>query len=420
MVRRTGFYLFAIVVCASATLSGQQPNRKPEPYVASLLPAQQAWLITLSSPPAAGGAMDANHVYVPLQEVVTLVEGERIVKPNSASIAALVRQTGAVKWTADIGSSVPPVVAGDRVFVAAPSELHALATATGQRLWSASLGGPVRGPMLVRGNILLALTEPNQLIALNLDTREVAWRVPVGEGRVLMNADERAAYVVTPDSRVICVRLADGTVAWQRTLAGTLSEPALGKDRVLIGSDTSSLWSLDVKSGDEKWKWIRKIFGGDVIGADVDDDVIYVASLDNVIRALNRGGSQIEKQDIKTRPVLAPRAFFGTVVVIGLSPTVSTFLQPKLTPVATWSPPPPTDARLEGPPLIDEHLTPFGVAMVVILKDGRVVGVRPTAMTFPEPAAAPLKVLPGRPMPRERLPGEPEPLPPVTTTPSAK
>jgi len=200
----------------------------------------------------------------------------------------------------------------------------------------------------------------------------------------------------------LSVRLTDGSVAWERTLAGTLSEPALGKDRVLIGSDTSWLWALDPKSGDEKWTWPRRIFGGDVIGAAVDGDVVYVASLDNVIRALNRGnGSQLDKQDIKTRPIFPPRAFFGTVVVIGLSPTVSTFLGPKLTPVATWAPPPPTDAELQGPPLIDEHLKPFGVAMVVILKDGRVIGVRPSAMMFPEPAGVPLNFVPGRPVPRE-------------------
>jgi outer membrane protein assembly factor BamB len=228
-----------------------------------------------------------------------------------------------------------------------------------------------------------------------------------------MSADDRAVYMSTADSRVLCVRLADGSVAWQRTLAGKLSEPALGKDRVLIGSDTSWLWALDPESGDEKWKWTGRIFGGDVIGAAVDGDVIYVASLDNVIRALDRGnGAQISKQDIKTRPVLPPRAFFGTVVVIGLSPVVSTFLQPKLMPVAGWAIPPPADAQLEGPPLIDEHLKPFGVAMVVVLKDGRVFGIRPTAMTFAEPSAAPLKFIPGRPIPRDRLPGEPEPPPP--------
>src|SRR5688572_10382610 len=55
-----------LIALATTALSGQQPNRKPEPYVAPLLPAEQAWLVTLPAPPSAGGAMDAHHVYIPL------------------------------------------------------------------------------------------------------------------------------------------------------------------------------------------------------------------------------------------------------------------------------------------------------------------------------------------------------------------
>jgi hypothetical protein len=77
--------------------------------------------------------------------------------------------------------------------------------------------------------------------------------------------------------------------------------------------------------------------------------------------------------------------------------------------VSTWTAPPP-DARLQGEPLIDRYLDPFQVAIVVIMRDGRITGLRPTGMMFAEPAAAAMTVLPGRPLPRERLPGEPEPV----------
>jgi hypothetical protein len=63
-------------------------------------------------------------------------------------------------------------------------------------------------------------------------------------------------------------------------------------------------------------------------------------------------------------------------------------------------------------------LKPFSVAMVVIMRDGRVVGLRPTAMMFAEPPAGKLTALPGRPLPRERLPGEAVAgTPPVPVTP---
>jgi outer membrane protein assembly factor BamB len=307
---------------------------------------------------------------------------------------------------------VAPVVALGVVFIAGDGRIHALDALTGVEAWTVAIEGRVRAPMVVAGTSLLALTEPDRLIAVRLDTREVAWTLPVGGGRMLMAADDRALYVTTPDSRVLCVLLADGTVAWQRTLAGTLSAPAVGRDLVLVGSTTNWLWALEADTGDEEWRWEGKIFGGDVIGADVEGNTVYVASLDNVVRALNRrNGNQLWKQVLKTRPVLPPRAFFGMVAVVGLGPAVSTFLAESGEAVSSWMPPTLADAELQGPPLIDEHLRPFGVAMVAITRDGRIAGVRPTAMTFPEPVAGRLVTLPGRPLPRERLPGDPEPAP---------
>jgi outer membrane protein assembly factor BamB len=418
VVRRALLALFIVVVIGCAGVSGQQPNRKPEPYVAPLLPADVAWLIALPSPPAAGGAMDDDHVYVPLQPVSTTVDGARVVTPDSAAVVALVRGTGQTRWTVPIESSIPPVVDQGRVIVAAATDLLALDADSGKPLWSMPLGGRVRGPMLVRGNLVVALLDPDELIAVRLDTREVAWRAMAGAKATLMNADDRGVYVTTADSRIVGVRLGDGSVAWQRQLEGTLGQPAVGRDRVLVGSDRDSLWALDPESGDGEWTWRRGVFGGDVLGAVVDGDVAYVVSLDNIVRALNRSdGSQLWKRALTTRPIHPPRAFFGTVVVVGLAPPVSTFLAKTGAAVSTWVAPPPADAELQGPPLIDEHLKPFGVAMVVILRDGRVLGMRPTAMTFPEsPIIPPLKTIPGRVLPPERFPGAAAPEPPPAST----
>ncbi len=417
MVRRRAIALCGLLLIAAvAPLSGQQPKGRPEPYVAALLPGEFAWNVTLPALPAAGGAMDDDHVYVPLQDVVTLVDGERIAKPGSAAVVALARQTGVERWSAPVPSTIAPVVERGRVFVAAGDVVQALDAATGTLVLTAPLGSAVRAPMVVRGDLLLALTEPDRLTALNLDTREVAWTAVVGPGPVLMDVDLRAAYLTAPGSRVLCVRLSDGSIAWERTLAGTLGAPAAGRERVLVGSTTDSLWALDKDSGDEEWMWPRRVFGGDVIGAALDEDRAYVVSLDNIVRALNGGnGNQLWKTELPTRPTLPPRVFFGTVVVTGIAPAISTYLARDGMPVATWVPPPPSDAEPQGPPLIDEHLDPFGVAMVVILRDGRVIGVRPVAMTFPEPAGGPLRFMPGRSLPGDRLPGEPAPVAPAET-----
>jgi hypothetical protein len=106
---------------------------------------------------------------------------------------------------------------------------------------------------------------------------------------------------------------------------------------------------------------------------------------------------------------MPPRAFFGTVVVIGLDPTVSTFLAKTGEASGTWSAP--ENAELEGAPLIDQHLQAFSVAMVVVLRDGRVIATRPRRMKLEEPSAARLTTLPGRPLPIEVRPGSAPPPP---------
>src|SRR5690606_28988506 len=112
-----------LLACASS-VSGQQPKGRPEPYVAPLLPAEQAWIVTLPALPAAGGAMDDDNVYVPLQDVVTLVDGERIVKTGSAVVVALSRQSGAERWSVPLTTTIAPAVDRGRVFVAAAAAIE--------------------------------------------------------------------------------------------------------------------------------------------------------------------------------------------------------------------------------------------------------------------------------------------------------
>ena len=419
--------LIAIFVALSVALvSGQQPNRKPakpEPYVAPLLPVAEVWSTTLAAPPAAGGALDDHHAYVPLEDVSTIDEGEAVRLPGTASIAAVDRATGAVRWYNHIESVWPPVVGGGSLFVATTREVHAVNAMTGIRQWSVPLAGELRAPMLLRGNLLLMLTAPDVLIAIRTDTREVAWRLPLGDtGAVLMDADQRAIYMTTERGHVMRVNLADGSRRWDRALddKARLTAPAIGPDRLFVGSSTRAFWALDLEKGNEKWRWPpNRFFGGEIAGAAVAGETVYVTSLDNQLRALDDdNGNQRWKAPAGTRPIGPPRAFFGTVVVTGLEPTLTTFDAKTQALVSTWSAP--VGAQLQGDPLIDQNLKPFQVAIVVIMRDGRITGLRPTAMMFAELPAAPLTTLPGRALTRERLPGEPEPAAPAPLAPASR
>jgi hypothetical protein len=88
-------------------------------------------------------------------------------------------------------------------------------------------------------------------------------------------------------------------------------------------------------------------------------------------------------------------------VVSGSGPALSTFHADTGAAISTWSAP--AGTLLQGPPLIDDP-APFRVAIVVVFRDGQVVGLRPVEMLFKEPALTPLGALPGRALSREDAP----------------
>jgi len=85
-------------------------------------------------------------------------------------------------------------------------------------------------------------------------------------------------------------------------------QPSFTRDRVFVGSNTNLLFALDNANGRLAWRWKT---GGDVIGTSGDaKGGAYYASLDNVLRAVNRGnGNQRWIKEIPTRPLLPPQTF---------------------------------------------------------------------------------------------------------------
>ena len=346
--------------------------------------------------------MDDVTVYVPLEPLSRIADdGEEISRP--AALIAVVRETGVTRWTYQVATRLSPLQTNGLILVAADKELQAVDRTTGERLWSFALDRPVRAPMLARGTLVLALLEGDELLAFDVVKRQVAWRRSIGEsGPVSMTADDRAAYLVTAGSRAMRVMLANGELPWERPLLGELSEPMVDRGRLFVGSNhqLGSLWSLDVETGREIWKWIRGVFGGQIVGSVAMGNTIYVLSKDIMLRGLDRGnGHQRWQKAANTRVSIPPLAFEGVIAIPGEKPTLSTFRADTGAAISTWSGP--ENALLQGPPLIDEP-KPLRVSIVTLFRDGRMIGLRPTAMLFKEPELKPFSVLPGRALERER------------------
>jgi outer membrane protein assembly factor BamB len=397
VVRRVRSLSIALlIVFVASAVSGQQPKRTREPYIAPLLPAEEAWKITLSAQPAAGGVMDAAAVYVPLEEGAPADDNSA---SSPAAVVALDRQTGATLWTSSVSTRLTPVLTGSVVIVATQAGLEALDAHTGRSQWTLPLDRPPRTRMIAQGAMLVTQIDGGELIAIHLERRQVEWRRAIGEPDVVsLVADSEAAYLATAGSRVLSVRLSDGSTRWERRLDGALGELVVDRDRVFVGSTTKSFWALDAGRGHDRWSWSGKIFAGGIVGAAVQGNRVYVVSKDNVVRALDRGDGGQEWKEAVARPLFAPRILNGVVAVVGVSPTLATFRADTGNPVSAWAFS--NELLLQGAPLIDEP-APFRVSVVAIFRDGQVFGLRSTEMLFKEAAPVPLTVLPGRSLPRE-------------------
>ncbi len=361
----------------------------PEPEVRRLplLPAEQAWLVTLPAAPAAGGAMDAESVYIPLGPRPV----EAMPQAGTEQVVALDRETGERRWARDLASAWPPVVAEGRVLIAAADGIHALDVTTGERQWSTPLGGAIVAAPASAPGLLIVLTS-GDLIALRLQDGTPAWRHEIGSvgPPAAVSVADGALYLSLKDSRVVRASLDDGRPVWERTLSGTLGPPALARDRLLVGSSDNYLYALHAADGRFAWRYQA---GGDVVGAAVHGEQIFFVALDNVLRALDRGsGNQRWKALLETRASAPPRVFEGIVLVAGLSPALAAFATDTGAALGMYAAP----SDLVAPALVDPDLRPFGVAIVAITGDGRVTGLRPGQMMFREPPPVPLTVLPGR------------------------
>jgi outer membrane protein assembly factor BamB len=363
-------------------------DRKPvEPPLAALLPSEQAWVVTLPSPPSAAAAMDDARVYIPLQ-------GEHVI--------AIDRRTGETVWMVDVESDWPPLVDEGVVYVAASDELHAIDAATGDRKWRVPLG---RGPMsalVAAQDSIIALVSPDEVWAFRPSDGERLWQQSLG-GQVgpASVAVDGARMFVAIGSRLVRLDLSNGATRWDRMLPGMLRSPIAANGRVFVGSTSNAFYGVDQDDGGVAWKYR---VGADVVGAAVDGDLVYVASLDNVLWAFQQGnGNRKWGKPLPTRPMAAPRAVGGIVAVSGLGYPLSTFNAKTGAPLANY------DATLDlgrakflPPTLVTSALRPFSVALVVISRDGRATGQRPVAMMFRDRPLEPLLTLPGKPLTRER------------------
>lgn len=328
--------------------------------------------------------MDAHRIYVPLQ---------------GGGVRALARETGATVWSQAVITTRPPAVGDGMLVVARSDALAAYDAATGDETWTALPGVTLSAPPAWTGDRFVVSTAAAEIIALRPADGEILWQRRLGSPTQHLPAllDETAIVMTLDDGRVVALKGQTGEPVWERRLEGALSAPATARDRVFVGSTNNYFYALDGDTGNRAWRWRT---GGDVVGAAATDDRVYFASLDNLLRAVNRGnGNQQWKAAMQTRPSAPPMVVGDVVLVAGVAPRLSGYAGKTGAALEGYTAP----ADLQGVPLVDAVLRPFRVAIVALMRDGRVEALRPRSMLFPDPPLVPFGTLPGRELPPERL-----------------
>lgn len=333
------------------------------------------------------------------------MDGQRIYVPlDGGGIVAVDRQAGATVWRNDTSANSPLVVDSSVVYGASDHDIFAIDATTGAVTWHVSPAGSVIAPVGVQRGLVIAVIEPDDVLAYHASNGGLAWQHSLGgkAGAIEMTVGPDGVYLAASDGRLVALSLDDGHQLWEDMLPGTLSPPASTRDRVFIGSSENVFYAFNSRNGHLEWRWRT---GGDVVGATADRDAAYFVSLDNILRAVNRGnGNQRWQKDTGTRPVGAPRVVGPVVVVPGVAATLSAFSVMTGAPVGSFSPSSSAPLEFEGEPMFDPALLPFQVAAAILSRDGRLIALRPTGMMFREAAPAPLTQLPGQILEKERAP----------------
>jgi outer membrane protein assembly factor BamB len=203
------------------------------------------------------------------------VDQERVYLPCSDGAVHAWNLDGTDAWTLPTkGAPVKVLVDGERLYafdsdpeshglvgVDQPEgvlpdtmELRAIDAGTGDVLWSRPTSwetfATLRGDLLVVSESSAAVAHEGVTVAIDTATGDVVWEAPTGDSRSYPFVTDNAVYVVGDE--LYRLALSDGSVAWNTDVpdGGVFEEPVVVGDRVVVGTNVSSMYVLDATTGE--------------------------------------------------------------------------------------------------------------------------------------------------------------------------
>jgi outer membrane protein assembly factor BamB len=296
----------AAALVAPETTRAAKKSDGPLPF----WPVRTQWTLALNNQLTYEPAFDDTRAFFPL-------EHDRLVAYDVAR--------GERLWTIDAAMWSAPVAGGGFVFFVDGGGIAAVRAADGSAAWHTPLDDEVvAAPVWASGWLVVATTD-GTVIALRAEDGHEIWRrdlgVPVHAPPAISGAH---VYLPLDDSRIVALQIETGVPLWDRKLGGAPNEILALDDRLFVGATDSYFYCVTTDEGRVDWRWRA---GAEAVGMPaVDEQRVYFASLDNVVRALNRSnGVQQWIQLLKFRPTGGPLRAGATVIVYGQQPPLRAF-----------------------------------------------------------------------------------------------
>jgi outer membrane protein assembly factor BamB len=314
---RFTYFRYLVGICAiiaptmgssyTAEVLAQEELLGPSPIV----PVDIAWLLDLEQATTAPATIDDERIYLPL------VDG---------TLLALNLDNGAQVWSRHRPAQGALLADNGMLIVTYEQILIAFDSASGRLLWTHRFDQRRVTTDISNGWLIVQLRD-STLVAFRASDGQEIWRRRIGH---TMNASpaisgDRIYLPLGGESSgaIRALDLSTGNYVWEQTLTGDPG-PILALDAIFVGATDNFFYRLSLDDGRIDW-YVRT--GGDIYGlAAIDEKRVYVTSLDNMVRALDReNGAQRWRMPLQGRPESGPIRVENSLVLSGLSPNIQIF-----------------------------------------------------------------------------------------------
>ena len=292
----------------SSKVLAQEELLGPSPIV----PVDIAWYLDFKQPASRPPAIDNEHIFLPL------VDG---------TLLALDLDTGAQLWARHRPVQGQLVTDNGLLFVMYDQLLIAFDGPSGRLIWTHYLNTSVTtNPVVSNGWLLLGLRD-GTLVAFRATDGEELWQHRLGSNAVANPSISGGRVYVSLETdtggAVRAIDLSTGNYLWEQTFTGIPRE-ILALDAIFVGATDNFFYRLRLDDGRIDWH-VRT--GGDIFGLPaIDEERVYVTSLDNIVRALDReNGAQRWRMPLRNRPESGPIRVENSLILSGLAPNVQMF-----------------------------------------------------------------------------------------------